>query len=57
MPMSDAFKNRLSALLPEIVNTFGTPFHIYDETGICDTCDALNAVFTPVDGFKEYFAV
>ena len=57
MPMSDAFRKRLSAILPEIVNTFGTPFHIYDETGICDTCDALNTVFIPVDGFKEYFAV
>ncbi len=57
MPMSDSFRKRLSAILPQIVNTFGTPFHIYDETGICDTCDILNAVFRPVDGFKEYFAV
>src|SRR6056297_988055 len=57
MPMSDAFKKRLSTILPDIANTFGTPFHIYDETGICDTCDTLNAAFTPLAGFKEYFAV
>jgi len=55
--MSDAFKKRLSTILPDIANTFGTPFHIYDETGICDTCDTLNAAFTPLAGFKEYFAV
>jgi diaminopimelate decarboxylase len=55
--MSDSFRKRLSPILPEIVSTFGTPFHIYDETGICDTCDTLNAAFEPVGGFKEYFAV
>ncbi len=57
MPMSDAFKKRLSRMLPDIAETFGTPFHIYDETGICDTCDRLNAAFSPLKGFKEYFAV
>ncbi|MCF8091565.1 MAG: diaminopimelate decarboxylase [Desulfotignum sp.] len=57
MPMSPAFKKRLSLILPKIVTTFGTPFHIYDETGICDNCDFLNTTFSPVEGFKEYFAV
>ena len=57
MPMSDDFKKRLSPLLPDIVNTFGTPFHIYDETGIEQTCDTLNASFNRIPGFKEYFAV
>ncbi len=57
MPMSHAFHKRLSAILPDIVSFFGTPFHIYDETGICETCDTLNALFRPVDRFKEYFAV
>ncbi len=57
MPMSDSFSKRLSPILPDIVDTFGTPFHIYDETGICDTCDTLNTVFAPIGGFKEYFAV
>jgi diaminopimelate decarboxylase len=55
--MSDDFKKRLSRILPEIVDAFGTPFHIYDETGICDTCDRLNTVFAPLEGFREYFAV
>ncbi len=57
MPMSDAFKDRLSRRLPDIAETFGTPFHIYDETGICDTCDQLNTTFAPLEGFREYFAV
>jgi len=57
MPMSPQFKNRLSPILPEIVHTFGTPFHIYDEAGICQTCDELNSAFKKIDGFKEFFAV
>ncbi|MBA3010773.1 MAG: diaminopimelate decarboxylase [Proteobacteria bacterium] len=57
MPMSSHFKNRLAPLLHEIVHTFGTPFHIYDETGINQTCDELNLAFEKIKGFKEYFAV
>lgn len=57
MPMSADLKKRLSPLLPQMVHTFGTPFHIYDETGICQTCDELNAAFEKIVGFKEYFAV
>ncbi len=57
MPMSDSFHRRLSAVLPEIVETFGTPFHIYDEKGIKDTCSKLNKAFEPLKGFKEFFAV
>ncbi|MDT8378160.1 MAG: diaminopimelate decarboxylase [Desulfotignum sp.] len=57
MPMSAAFKQRLSRILPEVVDTFGTPFHIYDEAGICDTCDFLNTAFASLEGFREYFAV
>jgi diaminopimelate decarboxylase len=55
--MADAYKKRLSVLLPEIVNTFGTPFHIYDEKGIRQTCNKLNKTFGNFDGFKEFFAV
>lgn len=55
--MSSQFKKRVSPLLPEIVQMFGTPFHIYDETGICQTCDELNTAFEKIEGFKEYFAV
>lgn len=57
MPMSSHFKERLAPLLPRIVQTFGTPFHIYDETGINQTCDKVNLAFEKIDGFKEYFAV
>lgn len=57
MPMSTAFKQRLSPILEDIVNTFGTPFHIYDETGIMETCETLNKAFSPIKGFKEFFAV
>ena len=57
MPMSDSYRNRLSAILPQIVKTFGTPFHIYDEQGIRETCNHLNSVFKDINGFKEFFAV
>lgn len=58
MPMSQDFKDRLFPLLPEIVEHFGTPFHIYDEKGIMDTCDRLIAAFSN-NGikFQEFFAV
>ena len=57
MPMSDAYKKRLSSSLPKIVKTFGTPFHIYDEQGIKETCIRLTTAFETIEGFKEFFAV
>ena len=57
MPMSNSYKKRLSRLLPQIVDTFGTPFHIYDEKGIKETCRKLNTAFENIEGFKEFFAV
>jgi len=57
MPMSDSYKQRLERVLPQVVDTFGTPFHIYDEKGIKKTCRKLNATFENIDGFKEFFAV
>lgn len=57
MPMSLSFENRLFPLLAEIVHEFGTPFHIYDETGICQTAHDLNKAFAQFEGFREYFAV
>jgi len=41
----------------EIVKTYPTPFHIYDEAGIRKTARALKAAFAWNEGFKEYFAV
>ena len=57
MPMSKKFENRLLPVLDEIVDHFGTPFHIYDEAGIRETGQNVNAAFGRLKGFREYFAV
>lgn len=57
MPVSEDFRRRLYPRLPEIAAHFGTPFHIYDETGIRRTASLLNRAFDAVKGFREYFAV
>lgn len=41
----------------EIVKTYPTPFHIYDEKGIRENARALNAAFSWNPGYKEFFAV
>jgi diaminopimelate decarboxylase len=56
MPISDDFKQRLYANLPSIAQHFGTPFHIYDEQGIRQTCRTLKQQFADLN-FQEYFAV
>ncbi|MCP4347235.1 MAG: diaminopimelate decarboxylase [Desulfobacterales bacterium] len=56
MPMSPAFQNRLYPVLKDIADHFGTPFHIYDEAGIRETCQSLSKAFSSVD-FREYYAV
>ena len=57
MPISQQFKDRLYAILPEIAAHFGTPFHIYDEAGIRETGQRLKTAFAGVKGFREYYAV
>lgn len=57
MPMSPEFKGRLFPALDRIADHFGTPFHIYDETGIRDTGAAVKQAFSGLDGFREYYAV
>jgi diaminopimelate decarboxylase len=57
MPMSNSFENRLLPVLDEIVARFGTPFHIYDETGIRETGQNFINAFSRLNGFREYFAV
>ena len=57
MPMSKAFEERLFPRLPNIINYFGTPFHIFDEQGIIDTGNNLNNSLRDLRGFKEYYAV
>ncbi|MDL2328761.1 diaminopimelate decarboxylase [Desulfosarcina sp. OttesenSCG-928-A07] len=57
MPMSPDFESRLYPRLNEIAGHFGTPFHIYDETGIRETGERLKSLFSRLPGFREYFAV
>ena len=57
MPMSQAFKNRLFPVAKDIAAHYGTPFHIYDETGIRETGESLKKAFAGIDGFQEFFAV
>ncbi len=57
MPMSSAFKDRLFPALKRIADHYGTPFHIYDETGLAETGRALHDAFSGACGFKEFFAV
>jgi diaminopimelate decarboxylase len=57
MPMSASFKDRLFPVLENIVNHFGTPFHLYDEKGIQETGESLIDAFSMIDVFREYYAV
>ncbi len=41
----------------EIVKTYPTPFHIYDEKAIRENARCLKAAFSWNKGFREYFAV
>jgi len=57
MPMSQSFENRLLPVLDEIIDHFGTPFHIYDEVGIRETGQNFINAFSRLNGFREYYAV
>ena len=57
MPMSESFQNRLFPIAEDLAQHYGTPFHIYDETGIRDTGRQLNRAFSAIQGFREYYAV
>lgn len=52
-------KNKFLELnqVKEIVKTYPTPWHIYDEKGIVDNAKKLKEAFSWNPGFKEYFAV
>ncbi|MBQ9609344.1 MAG: diaminopimelate decarboxylase [Lachnospiraceae bacterium] len=43
--------------IEEIVKTYPTPFHIYDEKGIRENARKLKQAFSWNKGYKEYFAV
>jgi diaminopimelate decarboxylase len=57
MPMSKAFQDRLFPNLPLLKREFGTPYYIYDEAGIRQTCRYLKDAFRNVPGFREFYAV
>ncbi len=57
MPMSETFYKRLSPIIEDISKHYGTPFHLYDETGIRETGQRLKDTFSMFNGFREYFAV
>jgi len=57
MPMSQSFENRLLPVLDEVIDHFGTPFHIYDEAGIRETGQNFINAFSRLKGFREYYAV
>ena len=43
--------------IEEIVKTYPTPFHIYDEAAIRRNARELKAAFAWNKGYKEFFAV
>ena len=44
-------------MIEDIVKTYPTPFHIYDEKGIRENARALKEAFSWNPGYKEFFAV
>lgn len=45
------------ATIRAIAEEYPTPFYLYDEKGIRETCRTLNQAFAWSEGFKNYFAV
>ena len=43
--------------LEGIVDSYPTPFHLYDEKGIRENAQALKDAFSWNKGYREYFAV
>ena len=55
--MSQDFQGRLFPNLEEIVQHFGTPFHLYDEVGIRQTCQRMKKVLGQISDYQNFFAV
>src|SRR5581483_7406792 len=43
--------------IQRVIETYPTPFYLYDEAGIRRSARAFTRAFAWVDGFKNYFAV
>jgi diaminopimelate decarboxylase len=54
--MSKAFEDRLFPRLPQIIEHYGTPFHILDEQGILETGENLKLAMKDIQGFQEFYA-
>ncbi len=54
--MTQVFEQRLFPLLPDIVEEFGTPFHIVDMMGILETGRQMNIAFSETP-YRQFFAV
>lgn len=56
MPISDSFATRLGAILPDLLEKYPTPFHLYDLSGMLASHHELCAAFSEF-AYKQYFAV
>ncbi|WP_063892976.1 diaminopimelate decarboxylase [Mycobacterium gordonae] len=56
MPISKTFAERLMPRLPDLLNQFPTPFHVYDGEGIVASHRRLTAAFEGIR-FQQHFAV
>lgn len=56
MPADPTFEQRLLPQLETLAGQYGTPFHIYDEIGIRNTCARFKHAFRDTP-FRQYFAV
>ncbi len=43
--------------IEKVIETYPTPFHIYDEKGMMDYARYFNEAFAWNEGFKEYYAI
>lgn len=57
MIMPVQFFNEMSPILPDLRREFGTPFYLYHEKGIRQTCQRMKRAYCGIRGFQEYYAV
>lgn len=56
MPIPEAFDERLLPVLNDLVRSYGTPFHLYDEAGILATYRSMAEAFGDWP-YRQHFAV
>ena len=57
MPISKSFKKRLWPIAAKLHQVFKGPFHIFNESGINQTCQRMKYAFKGVPGFMNFYAV